>query len=80
MITAVCPNNPDHKRFSTTARVLEEWQVDEHGNFLASLGCLETVHGPNPGNLWYCCECEDATEAVVTSRNGVVNDAGEGGK
>ena len=67
MITAICPKNPKHKRFSTTAHVAQEWLVDEHGEFLSLIdGCLDTTHKPDPGNIWYCCECEDGTQATVT--------------
>lgn len=56
-ILATCPNNPDHKRFSTSAHVVEDWIVDEHGNFLANGGCTEVMHGPRVDNTWTCCEC-----------------------
>ena len=54
---AVCPNNPDHKEFITTAHVMDEWLVDENGDFLDTLRNLETVHGPDPQNIWTCNEC-----------------------
>ena len=54
---ATCPKNPEHKRFLTVAHVQEEWVVDEHGTFQEVRGTLDTVHGPNPGNIWCCNEC-----------------------
>ena len=63
-ITVRCPKNPKHKRFLTTAHVMEEWVVDEHGNFLAVARGLQTDHGPDPDNIWNCYECK--TEATIT--------------
>lgn len=61
-ITARCPKNPDHKRFITVAHIAEDWLVDEHGNFLESMGDGEVTHEPNTGNTWNCAECRaDAT-------------------
>ena len=54
---AVCPNDPSHKKFITVAHVTEDWVVDEKGNFIESLGAIETVHGPDEGNIWSCNTC-----------------------
>lgn len=55
---ATCPNFPDHKRFYTTAHVMEEWLVDENGNYIeVSQESMEVVHGANPGNVWICHDC-----------------------
>lgn len=54
---ATCPNNPSHNRFSTIAHVMEEWEVDESGNFVAVIDSLQTDHGPDPDNIWCCLEC-----------------------
>lgn len=57
---AVCPKNPKHKKFVTTAHVMQEWVVDEHGEFIkvARNGeCLEVVADPDPGNDWTCYVC-----------------------
>tara|TARA_Y100000310_G_C20390491_1_gene672503 strand:+ start:151 stop:345 length:195 start_codon:yes stop_codon:yes gene_type:complete len=62
---AVCPKNPDHKLFITTAHEVHDWVVDGNGNFEDDLGCSETAHGPNPDNTWTCKEC--GAEATVTS-------------
>lgn len=56
-IKAICPTSPEHKRFKTTAHVMEEWVVDERGNFIDLIAALETVHGPDMGNTWTCTEC-----------------------
>jgi hypothetical protein len=67
MLLAKCPTAPDeegHMKFSTTAHVAEEWQVDKHGNFLVNMGNTQVVQGPRKENIWYCCECGE--EAIVT--------------
>jgi len=56
-VTATCPKDPKHKRFVTVATVLEEWEVNEHGDFLAPHGCIETVHMPDSDNVWECAVC-----------------------
>lgn len=54
---ATCPNNPNHKRFGTTAHVMELWEVDEEGAFIRTIESLQTDHGPDPDNIWECLEC-----------------------
>lgn len=61
---ATCPKDGGHKRFVTTATVQEDWLVDEAGNFIESHGSVQTVHKPDPGNIWTCATC--GAEAVVT--------------
>lgn len=61
---ATCPNSAEHKQFFTTAHVMEEWLVDETGEFIKKVNFVETVHPPNPDNPWTCAEC--GTEAEVT--------------
>lgn len=67
---ASCPKNPNHKRFITTAHVVENWIVDETGGFIDNLGSIETAQDPDPGNLWACADCADNntdTTATVTT-------------
>lgn len=54
---ATCPNDPEHKQFLTTAHLMQEWVVDEHGNFVEHSLDLETSHGPDSGNIWTCYTC-----------------------
>lgn len=63
---AVCPLNPDHKRFETTATEVRDWIVDENGDFLNDLeNCRpEVLSGPDPENIWTCYEC--GAEAEVS--------------
>ena len=58
---AICPKDPDHKIFITTAHVMEEWLVDEKGNWIETLSSLETTHAPDFDNIWTCGIC--GTEA-----------------
>ena len=52
-----CPQNPDHKRFMTTAHVQEEWIIDENADWLETTQTLDTVAGPDPANDISCVEC-----------------------
>jgi len=54
---AVCHKDPTHKKFITTAHVMEEWLVNENGDWLETTQSLQTSHGPDPGNIWTCAEC-----------------------
>ena len=56
-VVATCPKDPAHKKFVTVATVLEEWVVNEKGDFLSSNGCLETVNEPDSDNVWDCAVC-----------------------
>ena len=63
-MTAICPKNPGHKKFITTAHEVHEWVVDKQGEFIKDLGFIDTAHGPTKGNLWTCKTC--GTEAKVS--------------
>ena len=59
---ATCPKSKSHKRFITTAHVMEEWTVDENGKWIKSNETLQVDHGPDANNLWSCANCgADAT-------------------
>lgn len=62
---ARCPKSPDHKRFLTTAHVVEDWVVDENGDFLEKADeAIEVSAPPHPQNTWTCQEC--GAEAEVS--------------
>lgn len=63
---ARCPNDPTHQQFVTVASVMEEWLVDENGNYISTISSLQTNNGPNPGNVWTCFTC--GAEAKVASQ------------
>jgi hypothetical protein len=67
-----CPKNPKHNRFSATAHVMQEWLVDETGEFVRVLNdCLEVDSGPEVGNEFICtCKTKGkvcGAEAIVKS-------------
>ena len=64
---AVCPNNPAHHHFITTAHEAHTWEVDEDGDFIKDLGCDEVTHQPDEGNIWTCTEC--GADAVWKERD-----------
>jgi hypothetical protein len=57
-----CPKSTDHKKFLTVAHVMEEWLVDETGDFIDVNQCLQTSFSPDPGNIWTCAECGSEAE------------------
>jgi hypothetical protein len=64
MIKATCPTDPTHNEFITTAHIMQDWRVDEHGNFIdIHTDCLEVSHEPDIGNVWTCSVCY--VDAVV---------------
>ena len=54
---AVCPTNPEHKMFETTAHVQELWQVNERGEFQKAIYALGVTAVPDHNNTWICCTC-----------------------
>lgn len=63
---ATCPKNPDHKKFVTTAHVMQDWVVDENGEFLEEMNpCVEVTHFPSHENVWTCCADGCGALAVV---------------
>jgi len=58
-----CPKNPDHKTFTTTAVVCQDWLVDGEGNFIeVREECSQVYHHPQPDNIWECDECGEEAE------------------
>ena len=62
-LLASCPNNKGHKRFVTTAHVVQDWVVDHHGGFIEEIVTSEVTHPPCKGNAWTCRTC--GAEATV---------------
>lgn len=54
---ATCPNNKDHKKFITSAIVIEDWVVDENGNFSELGGESQVMKAPSIYNDWICADC-----------------------
>lgn len=51
-----CPNC-GNDTFYATAHVVELWKVDNNGNHLETIDCLETAHYPDDDDLWECEKC-----------------------
>ncbi len=62
---AVCPNNPDHKEFITSAHEVHDWVVDQNGEFIKDICCTEISARPNIDNTWICNSCREI--AVVSN-------------
>lgn len=61
-----CPNFCKDSTFLTTAHIMQEWEVDENGTFLAVADeYMETTHGPDRGNIWGCTKCGAIEREVV---------------
>lgn len=44
--------------FYTTAHIMQEWLVDDEGDFVEeATNCLEVTHEPSPDNSWICVKC-----------------------
>lgn len=53
----ICPHCGG-KRFSTTAQIVQEWIVDERGNFISvETDRLEVTSEPDDANIWLCTQC-----------------------
>lgn len=61
----MCPNNPNHKEFYATAHVVQEWKVDEEGNFLeVANDCLAVASQPDKDSTWTCAICGAEAEII----------------
>jgi hypothetical protein len=62
-LKAYCTKDISHDKFLTTAHEFHEWLVDDRGNFLDDMECLETSFKPDPSNEWTCAICR--SKAVI---------------
>jgi hypothetical protein len=60
---AICPTDPRHGEFATTAHVAESWKVNREGDWIETLSMIETTHAPSADNHWTCIAC--GSTAVV---------------
>ena len=64
----ICPRDSNHKFFTTTAVICQDWLVDGEGNFQeVREECTEIFARPQIENIWECDECGE--EAVDRSPN-----------
>lgn len=61
----ICPQCGNNT-FITTAHVVQDWKVDENGNFIECIETTETTHPPDDGNIWTCAKC--GAEAVIPKK------------
>lgn len=53
----ICPKC-GNKRFYATAHVVQEWLVDEDGDFIqCTEDCLEVNTFPDDDDIWICSKC-----------------------
>ena len=62
----VCPKDPNHNEFLTTASVNQTWKIDGEGNFLEEVSTDDTIHGPDIYNEWTCSDC--GSQAIIEVR------------
>lgn len=47
-----------NKTFIISPHVVQDWKVDEHGNYIETLcDYVEMVHDPDDDDIWVCAEC-----------------------
>jgi len=60
---ATCPTSPNHMKFITSATILQDWFVDEGGNFIEEADdCTGVLHFPDRDNVWTCNDCGETAE------------------
>lgn len=61
-----CPHNCENATFTTTAHVMQDWEVDAEGEFIKVVtDCLEVSHRPDNDNTWTCNVCGAEAEAIT---------------
>ena len=71
----ICPRC-GRKEFFTTAHVVQEWKVDEDGNFLeCTNGCIEVDADPDDDNIWICIKCghEQCARLTDSDDQGIID-------
>lgn len=70
-LRAVCPNDPAHKRFFTTAVEIHEWDVDEFGECVKDNGISDILRYPDSSVAWVCivCTIEATLEKVEVKKS-----------
>ena len=66
-VLVVCPNGCAKKEFITVAHVMQDWKVDDCGNWIETTDeSVQTTYAPHPDNIWTCtvCLCHATAKAV----------------
>ncbi len=59
----ICPNNPEHIMFVTTAVVSQLWVVGVDGEKIEVIDdCFDVVQEPQRESVWQCLECGAVAE------------------
>lgn len=62
---AICPTSENHKEFYTTAHVVQNWKVNETGEFLeVKEDCIEVASPPDKDNVWVCAICGKEAKVI----------------
>lgn len=63
--THICPKC-GNRTFSTPVHVMQDWEVDEDGEFISCLNdCLQVSFSADDGNIWSCMKCDDGEGVIV---------------
>ena len=63
----ICPKC-GNRTFSTPAHVMQDWKVNEDGEFIECLqDCMQVSFPPRDENIWTCTECDG--EGVIIPDN-----------
>ena len=46
------------ERFYVTARIIQDWEVDKHGNFVCVIDDIDVIHYPDDADTWTCANCD----------------------
>lgn len=61
-----CPHNCENATFTTTAHIMQDWEVTAEGEFIGvATDCLEVTHRPDNDNIWTCNGCGAEAEAIT---------------
>jgi hypothetical protein len=65
-IKLTCPNDPKHNRFSVTAHVSQEWEVDGSAQFQKCIQeSIDTIHAPDKDDFYLCVVCNAQSKAKL---------------
>jgi len=54
----ICPKDIKHTKFSVTAHVAQEWEVDEKAEFSKVItDCTDVTHKPDKDDHFICLTC-----------------------
>jgi len=60
----ICKNNKDHKMFNVSVRTVEEWFVDERGQWISTGDCVTSTQ-PTGSDDYQCTLCGEYAEVTL---------------